>query len=62
MTTCKMALPKSSDYIRDFDPEWYLATYYSAVDTSVEEGNIGKFMSDTFHEFFSKGQYVEWFM
>ena len=49
-------MTSTTDYINDFDPEWYLDTYYSSVDTFVDEENIEKFIFDSHHEIFSKGK------
>lgn len=44
-------LPSSTDYTHNFDPEWYLDTYYASWD----DGDFLNFILKSFHEVFHTG-------
>lgn len=42
------------DYVANFDPEWYLSTYYNSIEGEEEEGDFCTFMHEFFHNSFLK--------
>lgn len=44
-----------NEYMKNFDAEWYLDTYYGSVTGSAEEGNFLEFALDEIHNIFTSG-------
>lgn len=51
-----MATLTSTDYSNDFDVNWYIDSYYSAVSGCHEEGDFLTFVLMALHDIFKAGK------
>jgi len=48
-------ITETTDYLGNFDPEWYLSTYYDTIEGVEEEGNLCIFIHKWYHQVFNNG-------